>query len=505
MEKNKKICRYGVSGVGKRQPKLERLWDSVGKTAVPGTDQAPAHSDFDGLPPFERRKCVGYWTKPEGKKYAVFHVQAYLGETGYTEDGSLGNYVAVEVTPFYWYHDEKKGVLGVSPNCTDEGWTIHPICLDPDGHVRPYTYLPAYELALDSEGLPVSLPGYHPHFGTYYGLRSAARKYLNGAVGECAVLETTALWHYNYLLMLIEFATQNMQECIYGACNMRYAPDPVIAVPGENLVVVSAEAGDIFVPGQTIYFSAYFKDHPAGIDEYNILSEITHCDADGALNADGAFRRLTYLGPDRSENIQAGVTQIASRPWITGVCVGSSPYVQPVKGHTGSPVSNTSGIYPMLYRWMENVYSNINKNCVDLMNSRCGETEDDVYLEWYYLPEPASYMPTDDRHPNPEDLHKYWVKLSVKTGHESYVNGYIKTFETDPRFPFIQIPTETVGGSGDTYYCDWADLVLTHAVRSIRRGGSMYSHDHYGPCFMSANGDVAHGGWYYGARLFMVQ
>lgn len=505
MHSEKKCLRFGVSGVGGEQPQLERLWDAVGKKALPGTDKIPACSDFDDYAPFCRKKCVGTWALAEDGTRACFQVRAYQGEPGYAEDGSAGNYVAVDVEPFRWYHDESGQILGVSAGCEDEGWEYHPVCLDREGNVRPHTYLPAYELALDENGLPVSLPGFHPLFGTYYGLRKAARDYLNGAVEQYAILETTAIWHYNYLLMTVEFATQNMQDCIYGACSMRYKPDVILAVPAPNQLVVSPEAGDAFVPGQTILVCPYFKDHPRDLSAYNILHAVEACTEAGEAAADGEYRLLTYLGQDRSADVRAGETQVASRPWITGVCTGSSPYVPAVLGHTGSPVSNANGIYPMMYRWMENVYSNINKNCVDLMNARRGDSDENYYLEWYFLPDPGAYMPAGDEYPDVEDLERHWEKLSVRTGHDSYVNGYIKTFRCDPRYPYVQIPTDTVNGSGDTFYCDWADLVLTHAVRSIRRGGSMYSYDHYGPCFMSANGATSHGGWYYGARLCMIQ
>ncbi|MGM9522177.1 MAG: hypothetical protein ACI3VB_06850 [Oscillospiraceae bacterium] len=497
--------RFGVSGVGGRSAALTRLWDSVGMSALPGTDTIPAKSDFDAYAPFNRKKCVGTWSMAEDGSRATFKAAAYYGDPGYTEDGSLGNYVAIDVEPLYWYHDDASGILGVSAGQVSEEWMPHPICLDLEGNIREHTYIPAYELALDKDGLPVSLPGFQPRFGTYYGLREDARNYLGGILSDYASLETTALWHYNYLLMTIEFATQNMQDIMYGASSMRFKDDLCLSVPEKNKVVVSAEAGDTFVLGQTIFVCGHFKDHPADTGAYNILTNIERCDANGTVDPEGDYRLLTYDGADRSADITAGVTQIASRPWITGVCTGASPYVHGVLGHTGSPVSNSNGIYPMMYRWMENFYSNINKQCVDIMNAKRGTDDSNYYLEWYYLPDPTKYMPAGDEYPDVSDLENHWVKLCMRTEHENYVNGFIKKFETDPRFPHVSIPTETAGADGETYYCDWADVVLTHAVRSIRRGGSMYSFDHYGPCFMSCNGATDHGGWYYGGRLFMIQ
>ena len=95
--------KFGVSGVGGSSPTLTRLWDAAGLTVTPGTDQAAGASGFDNYAPFNRRKCVGSWTVENGK--AVFTPQAYYGDADYTEDGTMGDYVAVDQPPVYWYED----------------------------------------------------------------------------------------------------------------------------------------------------------------------------------------------------------------------------------------------------------------------------------------------------------------------------------------------------------------------------------------------------------------
>ena len=106
----KKKPRFGVSGVGGSAPALTRLWDAVGMTATPSTDTVAGSSDFDDYAPFNRRKCVGTWSAGDGK--AVFTVEAYEGDADYAEDGSMGDYVAVDVTPFYYIEDGD--IIGVS-------------------------------------------------------------------------------------------------------------------------------------------------------------------------------------------------------------------------------------------------------------------------------------------------------------------------------------------------------------------------------------------------------
>ena len=103
------IKSFGVSGVGQSSPTLTRLYDAVGMTATPSTDTTEGSSDFDNFAPFNRRKCVGNWTA--GTNKAVFNVQAYEGDADYAEDGSMGDYVAVEVEPFYYYDQDGTTLL----------------------------------------------------------------------------------------------------------------------------------------------------------------------------------------------------------------------------------------------------------------------------------------------------------------------------------------------------------------------------------------------------------
>ena len=164
--------RFGVSGVGQSSPTLTRLYDAVGMTATPSTDVTEGSSDFDNFAPFNRRKCVGNWTA--GTNKAVFNVQAYEGDADYAEDGSMGDYVAVEVEPFYYY--DQDGILAVS-TYQWPGYKIHPVCVDYDGNIRAKTYLPVYALAQDGNGKAVSLPGFQNQRGGYNDLRNYAATY----------------------------------------------------------------------------------------------------------------------------------------------------------------------------------------------------------------------------------------------------------------------------------------------------------------------------------------
>ena len=488
--------RFGVSGVGQSSPTLTRLYDAVGMTATPSTDVTEGSSDFDKYAPFNRKKCVGNWTAGDGK--AVFNVQAYEGDADYAEDGSMGDYVAVEVEPFYFY--EKDGIAAVS-TYQWPGYEIHPVCKDYDNNIRAKTYIPVYGLAQDANGKAVSLPGYQNQRGGYNDLRNYAKTYANAEVASYAMIEPSAVWHYEWLLMTIEFATTNMQTIMYGAASMRYSnADTITAVPGANKVVMGA-AGSNFVIGQTILLYASY-DQSVNVNLYNRITNIQKCDASGNVDSSGSYYLITYDGTDRSPSVGL---YICSRPWCTGATAGYAPGVNAVKGHTGSPVSNTSGKYAMRYRWRENVYGNQNMTTLDLADLRVAD-EDSFHLDWYFLADPRKYVPYGNYgKADIQNTAKGWVKLGVSTPVASYVNGYVNELGFDSAYPWVKVPILTTGGSASTFFSDYAYLVFSSEVRAVRRGGNVHYGAYAGPCYFYASTAVSNAHWTYGATLYMLQ
>ena len=503
--------RFGVFGVGGSSTTLTRLWDASGLTATPGTDQTQAQSDFDTFAVFNRKKCVGSWTVENGK--AVFTPQAYEGDADYAEDGTMGDYVAVDVPPTYWYHDESRGILGVSGG-RHPGWEPHPVCLDANGEIREHTYLPVYALAMDGNGHAVSLPGYDPIFGNYKGLWDAARTYGDGSsFTNAAIIEPSVVDHYEWLMMTVEFATTNMQSVMQGAVSMPYNTGHTItAAPAANKVVLTAAIGDLFVVGQTIYIGADHGTTPSGVSAYNHITAIENCNADGTLNASGTYRLITYDGTDRTASITANTTKIASRPWITGATGGYASGVSAVLGHTGSPVSNSDAKHPARYRWRENPYGNQNMTALDLFNARTADNES-FHLDWYVNDQlrhrgAALYYPSTTSKPDLTDLQTSangFRKLNTTTPVSSYADGYIKEEGFDTDLPCFRVPTLTKNGSASTFYADYANLVASNAVRAVRRRGSVTSGAASGPRYVNATYAPSNGSWHYGAALYMVQ
>ena len=491
--------RFGVSGVGGSSRTLTRLYDAVGMTATPSTDLVQGSSDFDAYAPFNRKKCVGSWSVVSGESKATFTVNAYEGDADYAEDGSMGDYVAVEVDPFYYY--DADGILAVS-TFPIAGYKIHPVCCDYDGNIRAHTYIPCYALAQDGNGKAVSLPGYQNQRGGYKDLRDYAKTYADADAKAYAMIEPSAVWHYEWLLQTIEFATQDMQSIMYGAASMRYSnADTVVAVPGDNKVVIGS-GGSNFVIGQSILLYATY-DQSVNVNLYNRITALEKCTVDGTPSSSGTYWLITYDGTDRSPAVDWSIT---SRPWCTGATAGYAPGVNAILGHTGSPVHLTNGKYPMRYRWRENTYGNQFMTALDLADVRVSEGNDVYHLDWYFLADPRKYMSYGNYDKAVvTDTSKGWTKLGVTTPAASYVNGYIKELGADADYPWVKVPILTSGGSASTYYCDYAYLVNSLEVRAVRRGGHVNYGTAAGPCFFLAYNAVSIASWFYGAALYMLQ
>ena len=502
IEEAEGLHKYGVSGIGQSASALTRIWDSVGMTAQVGTDGDNSNvvNNFDDVTPFNRRKCVGHWEIRNGG--AHFVVEAYYGEEGYAEDGSKGDYVAVECPRAYYYL--KDGILGVSAHHY-QGWRPFDIfCRNHDEEdTFEYAYLPAYALAVDADGHAVSLPGLDNAQGNYAQLLNMARTYKGGALGGFAVIQPAAVNFYEWALFTVEFAQQNGQAVMQGCTSLRHSNDDrVTFVDATHLLTSNYFAAR--VAGQYISVIAADIDiNNSGYLATHKVTAVTRCDAAGNASASGTHQLLTVEDLDRNyyEYDTTGATEyrIAARPYRTGCCDG-------VSTPSGSPVSNNDAYHPMRYRWRENVYGNQYKTSVDLFNKRIGTGDDDYYLEHYYLHDPANYVPANTNKPDAADLQTaVFTKLDVETPHSKYINGYVKSKVYSTEYPDIWIPDETTGGSASTFYADYANLVNSFAVRSVRFGGYWSAGSNVG--FSSFYGlyGPASGSAFFGGDLCFIQ
>jgi len=460
IEEAEGMMRYGVSGIGQSASALTRIWDSFGMTAQVGTDGDNSNviNDFDHVTPFNRRKCVGQWHLVDGRPQ--FSVHAYYGDENYAEDGSMGDYVAVECPKAYFYL--KDGVLGVSAHHYP-GWKVFDIFTH--GHnvdeTFDYAYLPAYALAV-KDGHAVSLPGLTNEQGTYKNLLDKARTYADTEVGAKAILEPAAVAFYEWALQTVEFAQQNIKTVMYGCLSLRSNNnDTVVFTDATHILTNNYYAGRVVGEAICVYGGGANLTNVAYQATHTIVS-IVRCDETGTESASGTHQLIEVedLGKNYFTYEIGTNYNLAARPWLTGACNG-------VSTPSGSPVSNTNGYYPMKYRWRENTHGNQYHTWCDLFNMRVQDADGQDYLEWYYLPEPASTSK-----PDATDLAtSAFEKLDVETPHADYVNGYIKTRQYAEEYPEIWIPGTVTGASKTTYYAVYANLAYSPVVRACRFGG----------------------------------
>ena len=207
-------------------------------TRLAGAADLSAGSDFDGFSMFGgRRRCN---VADDGT------INAFYGDAGYTEDGSNGQ-VMVFQPKFYYkvvplklekqasglgYHIRKANYyVTETPHA---GFKLHPLFYDANGNEVDYVLLSAYEgslydisagvfindnapgdFAYAQGDLLCSVAGKKPVSGRLSGIGSKANlEEMASAHGTGWHLDTIKSVSANQLLMVIEFASFNMQSAI---------------------------------------------------------------------------------------------------------------------------------------------------------------------------------------------------------------------------------------------------------------------------------------------------
>lgn len=474
-------ARYGVTGIGQEASALTRLYDAVGMVAEVGTDgdNSGVRNDFDSAPPFMRRKCVGHWVSDNG--HARFVVQAYLGDPDYAEDGSMGDYVAVECPRCYYSFDHDTGTLVISAH-KHEGYRAFDIFCRNHNQAETIEkfYAPAYFLGV-KDGHAVSLPGLDDEQGLYKALVDTAKTYNSTALAYAMIMP--AAWNfYQWALFTVEFATQNAQSIMMGCVSLRSVDREECHFTDANHVIKSYYDNSGIV-GQYITISNAAGHVDGKYKATHKILNASRCNEDGTVNPNGNYLVLEVEDFNKGYvNYEVGTTYYyASRPYRTGSCnVVSTP--------SGSPRNNHDGRNPCKYRWVENPWGNHYQTSADLFNMREGSSNDDWYLDWYYLIKPWGYTLTDNGQPDENALKgDGFVKLSLKTPHAIYGNGHIRSKNYDFVYPDIWVSGGYSNASSSTYFCDNANVVESAKVRSCRFGGFWFSSVPGGPSHISAN------------------
>lgn len=455
LEKKEHVKIYGVRWPkGGSASKGERIYDSVGMTAEVGVGDAVVVNDFDSAYPFAgRRRCNGYRDADR-----TFHVTAYEGEPGYSINDP-DKLVYVETPEFYFFD-------GIDGDYEVKAVSTYPV----PGFIHvPRTYSGAYLVAMEGEStaqVPTSRSGVFSDYGSLNTWATNIRKLGTQYTGMLALDQ-----YIDHLLMTIEFGTKDVQTVMMGCCNLPYNAEHValVAETGVNRICITKAQAASYVVGQAISISATAY-HLDDVAKNRTITAITDKSTEE-----------TYLYFDGAAvNIAVGY-YVSSRPWVNGS-------TDVVAASSGSPVDNTSGKYPCVYRKKENPYGNAWVNVADLLASREGSSEEDYKYYMNYLPDPTKYSAgaiTDD-----------YVKLSYEM---PGTNGYVKEFSVDEKYPWVRM-AKTIGASSATYYADYY-YAATVAVGAVLVGGYLNHGRNAGPGCFNCNNAPSYSYWNRRARL----
>ena len=449
-----KITEYGVREVvGQSSPTLERVMRvngqmtigaNTGLTAAVGTDDSVAYNSFDHIHIFGDRKRVS--------------VEAVDGA-----DGKVAN-TFVEIPKYYikeeWLDDDgtKYHYWWMCYSKLD-GYRLPLPFLKSDGTERDYAYIGAYEAYLDSNSKLRSISGVFPKVSySRANFRTAARKLDTAdAASKYQITDVAEYVDLVQIPMLIEFATKNLQDVMYGAFGMAYSDSHVavadgVATAGANTIIVANATADAFVLEQTIGIGTSIGGNQIASDRV-----IVSIDTDTPVAGQST---ITFDG----DEVQALTGHyVYTLAWKTGkldIAKSSSALYKQQQKH------------PISWRGIENPYGNIWKNVdgVKIVDNQA-----------YVCLDPSQY--DDAASANGAYAYPYrklsYINLAA--------NGYYSELGYDERYPFARFPISNDGGIGsstfysDYYYQNTGDrTAFVGSLWSGTSAGGPFSWDLYG-------------------------
>lgn len=466
------VASYSSSPLG------ERIGAAVGLTADVSTDTYAAINDFDNVPCFKNVMVNGY-VGTDGE----FVETAVEGDANFSRDGSNGDVYSRFPLSYFRYTTTEDGNYE-EWQITDTfrenaGWCPFGVFIRPDGSLRPYAYIAAYEMGYNSEGVAASISGVIPAYNTYTnmnnGVTTAGLSH-NSQLTEirkkgsqyCGM--TTKDVAFLQFLFCVEFATKNSQDIMIGVTNFDFQLHPTVAETGVSRVIMSNTDAAKYPVGCTVSLGlangeskdrTYALIHSA-VNRKKVTSKEAYDDNNTAIYIDNG-----------GETFDTTVDMyLTTMPWNTGI-------TDTVKGSSGSFTSNTNGYYPMVYRGIENLYGNIWTIMSDVIISD---------YKAYVCYDCSKFTTTSEA----EGYEEVSYDLAI-TG------NYIKELGFDLNNPSVRLPITTGGGS-TTYYCDYFNI-SAGANCELLFGGSLTRGADAGVFCRNGNVTVSLFHWTYGARL----
>jgi hypothetical protein len=218
-------------------------------------------------------------------------------------------------------------------------------------------------------------------------------------------------------LFYVEFATLNSQSIMAGFTAGQFSATHVASVAENavNRIVLLNAFANLYAVGQTISIGS-----TVGGNQIFYGRTITSIDV-----YDATQKAISFDGG--TVNIAVG-NILYNTGWISGFSTS-------IVAKSGSPVSNSSGLYPCMYRGVENPWGSV-WEFIDGLNIAAD------YQSWVCRT-PANYASNLFAAP--------YVQLSYANAN---ADGYSTVMGLDLNNPFAELPT-TLGGASNTYYADY--------------------------------------------------
>lgn len=452
-----------------------RLYDAVGKVAIPSTDTVRNRNDFEG-------ESVFYGLEVNGSvgtdgEFVVQYIK------GIDNEFSREDYDVYILFLTQWIElsiDANGENLVISdekfPGSFPEGAAIRP-----DGTVRPFVAMAKYMAADNDDGVASSITGRNAahnqsHNGMITRFHNKGTQYCGTTAQDKAHLDN---------LFLVAFATRNTQSVMAGCTSYSYQYAATVQESNaERIIITKAQAanfvvGSVVSIGNPTSLSSGVPNLDRGLDgmhaKANRVKIVSIEDYDGensAVNVDNGGKKFST-----ASTVVDGVTcptYISSMPWMTGSCDN-------VLASCGSPVSNTNGKFPYvlfgvetsigMYELVANVIMKIANHamipyiCYDCTKLATSVTDDykavgyslaDTQETWKYISK-LGYDPD-----NPCVRHGVEVNATSSTGYADgqWTNKLDQTADTTRLWGF---GGTLYGGAIAGRFCAALDIALSTA------------------------------------------
>lgn len=460
------IHQWGVEIPATSDPACKRLYDAEGMTAAAhlGSYDPDLKNDFDDV----------FLMKARGERinYDIANrkILAIEGDSGFKLDGTNGDVFVRQIA--HWH---KREILS-------DGREIRAIA---DGPVQGYEYVPERLIpcylasAADAEsennngtGTLRSISGARPL--TQVSLQNFYTKAQNTG---CTLMDMDT-WADQADMMLIEFATRNMQTAIgngFSSGTYTNTHTALVAESDTNRVVLTTAQANLYIIGQRISISsaAYGTD----IARFRKVMSIETYDADqgwSAISFDGDPVTIT-IGNYVTGNMQD--------------CGGTNDII------IGSGYIGTNGKTQVKYRGVEDVYGNVFQGLLGVL--KIG-THPPIY---YYC----------DRHDYYGfEINDNWREIARRTDGDP--EGYVKEVFGDMTALLATslIAKTNTGASSATYWCDYyyrtaaPDTPAPSQIRVPFFGGYWSDGSGCGPWYGNWYYAPSASAWDYGARPLVI-